>query len=302
MNGLKLGSYASARGPRAAIIVGDMLYDAADATGRNDFARVTAILDHWDDAAAALDRVSAYDGAGLPLAAVELLAPVLYPHAVYCAGANYQDHIDAVGRRHGLPPQPSAKSLGVGPFFFMKAPRTIVAPTAAVVNESQALDYEIELAVVIGRPTRGVAVADALSCVAGYTIANDLSARDRIMRAQLPEGSPFRYDWGSHKNFDGACPMGPWIVPATEIGDPQALSLKTWVNGELRQDSTTAKMLYSIGEQIAALSRFTTLYPGDVLLTGTPEGVGAETGRWIDKGDVVRMAIGGIGEIVTTIR
>ena len=303
MNGFKLGSYASDRGARAAIIVGDALYDAADATGRPEFSHVTAILDQWDDGASALRRAaSALNGGGIPLAEAELLAPVLYPHAVYCTGANYQDHMDAVARHRGMPLQASPKLLGVGPFFFIKVPRTIVAPTAEVVNESASFDYEIELAVIIGRPTRGVSAADALNYVAGYTVSNDLSARDRLVRAQLPDGSPFRYDWGSHKNFDGACPMGPWIVPAADIADPQALSLRTWVNDELRQDSTTAKMIFSISEQIEALSRYTTLYPGDVLLTGTPEGVGAETSRWLVKGDVVRMAIDGIGEIATTIR
>ncbi|MET3762257.1 fumarylacetoacetate hydrolase family protein [Sphingomonas sp. UYEF23] len=302
MNGFKLANYASERGPRAAIVVGDLLYDVADITGRADYASTTTILDQWDEAEEALGQAAAKaNGGGMKIDPTNLLAPVLYPHAVYCTGANYQEHMDAVSRHRGMPLQPGPKEMGVGPFFFMKAPRTVVSPIADVVKDTQALDYEVELAVVIGRKARGVSAANALDYVAGYTVANDLSARDRIMRTKLAEGSPFRFDWNGHKNFDGGCPLGPWIVPAAAIGDPQALAMKTWVNGELRQDASTATMIFSVAEQIEALSRFSTLYPGDLILTGTPAGVGAESSTWIDKGDVVRMEIAGIGEITTTI-
>ena len=297
-----LATYESDAGPRAAVVIGQRLYDAASLADRAQYASVLAILAEWDDAAPWLESLAATPpSGGEALAAATLHAPVLYPGAIYCAGANYQDHMDAVAKHRGMPPQPSPREIGVGPFFFLKTPRCIVGPGAAVANESEALDFEIELAVIIGRKARRVAATDALHYVAGYTVANDLSARDRILRTKLPDMSPFKYDWGSHKNFDGACPLGPIIVPASAIGDPQALSLRTWVNEELRQDSSTGKMIFSVAEQIESLSAFNTLYPGDVILTGTPKGVGAETSNFLKKGDRIRMEIGGIGEITTMI-
>ena len=119
--------------------------------------------------------------------------------------------------------------------------------------------------------------------VAGYCCANDLSARDRISREKIPPNSPFKYDWIGQKNFDGACPLGPWIVPASAIPDPQNLSIRTFVNDAVKQDSNTGKMLFTAVEQIAYLSQRITLHPGDVVLTGTPAGVGAETGQRLSR-------------------
>ncbi len=303
MQDFKLASYASARGARAGIVANDRLYDAADAAQNPAYESLEAIVADWARASSALFSVSkTLNGGGQPVSDVQLLAPLRLPGTIYCAGANYQDHMDAVAKHRGLPPQPSPKAVGAGPFFFIKAGGCVVGPNATVENESEALDFEIELAVIIGREARKVPAADALDYVAGYTVANDLSARDRIMRPQMPDSSPFKYDWGSHKNFDGSCPLGPWIVPASMIPDPQALSLKTWVNDELRQNSTTGGMVFSVAELIEGASRFNTLYPGDIILTGTPAGVGAETSTWVHKGDVIRMEIGGIGSISTRIQ
>jgi len=137
--------------------------------------------------------------------------------------------------------------------------------------------------------------------VAAYTAANDLSARDLSRRPGVSDVSPFKYDWIGQKSFDGACPLGPWLVPASEIPDPQNLALKLWVNDSLRQDSSTARMIFSVAEQIAYLSSRITLYPGDVILTGTPAGVGAETGVFLKRGDTVKLSVEKIGELVTTI-
>ena len=302
MKRYRLATYDSDRGPRAAILMNGHARDAAEATGRAAYASVLSILEDWNNAGRAIaEAVDAPATGTMPVLEMKFLSPVLYPGTIYCAGANYQDHMDAVARHRGLPPQPSPKDIGVGPFFFLKARRSVVGPDSEVVNESKAFDFEIELAVVIGRKARAVSKADALGYVAGYTVANDFSARDRILRPQLPDSSPFKYDWGSHKNFDGSCPLGPWIVPASDIPDPQALSMKTWVNGEIRQDSNSSRMIFTVAEQIEALSRFNTLYPGDVILTGTPAGVGAETGVWLKKGDVVRMEIERIGEITSRV-
>jgi 2-keto-4-pentenoate hydratase/2-oxohepta-3-ene-1,7-dioic acid hydratase in catechol pathway len=162
---------------------------------------------------------------------------------------------------------------------------------------SQRLDWEIEMVVVIGTTARCVPVENALEHVAGYTIANDLSARDLSTRPEIHEAIPFRTDWTAHKCFDGSLPCGPWITPASQISDPQQLDLKLWVNDQLMQDSNTGQMVYSVAQQIAKLSINKTLYPGDMILTGTPAGVGAGRGVFLKSGDKVRMAIGGIGEL-----
>ena len=156
------------------------------------------------------------------------------------------------------------------------------------------MDWEVELAAVIGRTAKNVPEDKALSYVAGYTIANDLSARDRGRRPTFGDTSPFKADWTKHKSFDGSCPLGPWIVPASDIKDPQNLGLKLWVNGVLKQDSNTSDMIFNLAEQIATCPRGMTLHPGDLILTGTPAGVGAGTrrvpqgrrrGEDLDRGD-----------------
>jgi 2-keto-4-pentenoate hydratase/2-oxohepta-3-ene-1,7-dioic acid hydratase in catechol pathway len=166
---------------------------------------------------------------------------------------------------------------------------------------SQRLDWEIEMAVVIGITARGVSAERALEHVAGYTIANDLSARDLSTRPEIHEAIPFRTDWTTHKCFDGSLPCGPWITPASQISDPQKLDLKLWVNDELMQDSNTTQMVYSVAQQIAKLSINKTLYPGDMILTGTPAGVGAGRGVFLKSGDKVRMRIERIGELQHSI-
>ncbi len=163
------------------------------------------------------------------------------------------------------------------------------------------LDWEIELAAVIGRPAKDVPKEKALNYVAGYTAANDLSARDRGRRPGVEATSFFKMDWTKHKSFDGSCPLGPWIVPASDIADPQKLGLKLWVNGALKQDSNTGKMLFTLAEQIEQLSINMTLHPGDLILTGTPAGTGAESGEFLKAGDVVKIWIEEIGEFSNKI-
>ena len=159
------------------------------------------------------------------------------------------------------------------------------------------MDWEVELVAVIGKVAKKVPLAKALSYVAGYTIGNDLSSRDRGRRASVPDSSPFKWDWTKHKSFDGSCPLGPWIVLASDIGDPQKLGLKLWVNGEIKQDSHTSGMIFTLAEQIEELSAGMTLYPGDLIMTGTPAGVGAGRGEFLKAGDVVKLWIEKIGEI-----
>jgi 2-keto-4-pentenoate hydratase/2-oxohepta-3-ene-1,7-dioic acid hydratase in catechol pathway len=166
---------------------------------------------------------------------------------------------------------------------------------------SHQLDWEAELVAVIGRQCAGVEPAAALHYVAGYTIANDLSARHMMRRADQPDSAPFLYDWLGHKSFDGSCPLGPWIVPACAIPDPQRLSIKLWVDDRLRQDGHTSDMIFSVAEQISYLSQRMTLYPGDIVLTGTPSGVGAESNEYLAPGNRVRIEIDAVGELHVTV-
>jgi 2-keto-4-pentenoate hydratase/2-oxohepta-3-ene-1,7-dioic acid hydratase in catechol pathway len=146
-----------------------------------------------------------------------------------------------------------------------------------------------------------VTAETALDHVAGYMCANDLSARDHFVRDQADPSSPFRYDWIGHKSFNGSCPLGPVFTPAEFVGSPENLDIKLWVNGEIRQDSNTRNHLYNVAEQIAHLSARTDLYPGDVILTGTPAGVGMERGIFLKRGDVTKVWIDGLGELETRI-
>lgn len=298
----KLLSYASARGPRAGLLIGEHVIDAADATACPAWSTVMGALACWDEAHAAFSRVAAQDG--LPLRDVQLLAPILYPGDIYCAGANYADHVQEMARASGREPGKNLKELGEQPWFFIKSGRSaVVGPDAQVrlPPYSQAVDWEIELAVVIGRETKNIAARDALSCVAGYTIANDLSARDMMKRDKVPPGTTFHLDWLSQKCFDGACPLGPWIVPAADIVDPHRLAMQLWIGDELMQDSNTGNMIFDIAEQIEMLSSRVTLYPGDLVLTGTPAGVGVPRKRFLKPGEQLRLMIEGIGELRHTM-
>ncbi len=238
---------------------------------------------------------------GQPLSEVKLLAPVLYPPTIYCAGANYTDHVANMAKIQNIPLDPDPHELGLHPWHFVKVSRCAVATGDAVELPSAKLDWEAELGLVIGTKMKNVPLAKALERVAFYTIGNDLSARDLTARPHIAFQSPFKYDWIGQKVFDGACPMGPWLVPAAEIGDPQKLSIKLWVNGVLKQDSNTSRMIFTAAEQIAHLSSRITLYPGDVVLTGTPSGVGAERGEFLRHGDTVKITIEKIGDLVTKI-
>ena len=306
----KLLSYQAGRDARAGVLVGDIVYDAAKITGDSAHSSVLGILKDWSKAkrvlAQAAKRIE--DGKsrakGVALKRTRLLAPVLYPGNIYCAGANYTDHMAEMARAAGQAPGPTMKELGEKPWHFVKTSKSsIVGPGAKVRLPlfSQMVDWEVELAVVMGKTVKDVPVEKALDCVAGYTIANDLSARDVMKREKNPSASPFYWDWLSQKCFDGACPLGPWIVPASDIPDPQKLGLKLWVNDRLMQDSHTSKMIFDTAEQIAMLSSRVTLHPGDLILTGTPAGVGMGRRLFLKPGDTVRLWIEGIGELSNTM-
>jgi 2-keto-4-pentenoate hydratase/2-oxohepta-3-ene-1,7-dioic acid hydratase in catechol pathway len=306
MAGYKLATYQSMEGPRAGLVVGETVFDAAELTGQSSYATVLGILDDWPRAGAALQTSlgkAARNTRGIPLQQTRLRAPVLWPSAIYCAGANYSDHAAEMAKRANRPPEPDPKSLGLKPWHFLKASRSLADPGATISasHYSQKLDWEVELAVVIGKPAKNVSVETALDFVAGYAAANDLSARDLSRRPQIADTSAFKSDWIGQKSFDGSCPLGPWIVPAQDIPDPQNLAIRLWVNDVIKQDSNTGNMIYGIAEQIAHLSAGMTLHPGDVILTGTPAGVGSARNEFLQPGDVVKIEIEHIGSLINKL-
>jgi acylpyruvate hydrolase len=229
----------------------------------------------FDDGSTVKDRLASGDrtpatGPDLALDDVELLAPHV-PRAIFGIGLNYAAH----AREQGAEP-PAA------PIVFMKLPSSVVAPGAPVSAPAivKRLDYEGELAIVMG----------AGGEIAGYAVADDLSARD--LQKREPQ-------WTRAKGFDGSCPFGPWVTTADEVAAPGDLALRTWVNGELRQDSRTSDLIFSIPELVAFLRETMTLEPGDLILTGTPSGVGQylDPPQFLASGDVVRIEIEGLGVI-----
>ena len=304
----KLLSYASEGRVRSGLLVNDRIHDLAQLTGDEADSSVLGVLEAWTAARARIEqaatRAAQSPAAGQPLAAVRLTAPILYPSAIYCAGANYSDHVREMARASGRELGPDPKAAALRPWHFLKPARAVLAAdneTVWLPRASKTVDWEVELAVVIGRAARDVSVDQALDYVAGYTVANDLSARDLSRRPPIAETAPFFFDWLAHKVFDGSCPLGPWITPAQQIKDPQNLNLGLRINGVMKQESNTGQMIFNIAEQIAHLSSLRTLYPGDLVLTGTPSGVGAGRGEFLKPGDSVEAWIEGIGTLHTPI-
>jgi 2-keto-4-pentenoate hydratase/2-oxohepta-3-ene-1,7-dioic acid hydratase in catechol pathway len=306
-----------AGGPKAGIVIADDWFDlagAAKVAGRSHLQRALLddLLDDWDASrtelaglahAVSSDR-AAFAAAAINRSDVELLAPQVRPGAIYGAGANYRDHVEAMGRAFNMKLVLDPKGEGIPPWHFLKSGRTTLSGHRGAVPfppRTERLDWEAELAVVIGRRAFKVSTDEALGCVAGYMCANDLSARDHLVRQAVDATSPFRFDWIGHKCFTGSCPLGPVFTPAEFVGSPETLDIKLWLNGELRQNSNTNNHLYGVADQIAYLSERLDLYPGDVILTGTPAGVGMETGTFLKRGDVLRVAIEGLGELETNI-
>jgi 2-keto-4-pentenoate hydratase/2-oxohepta-3-ene-1,7-dioic acid hydratase in catechol pathway len=311
----RLASYANSGGAaRAGIVVDAWLLDVDTALadsplpGREGgFSSVLEVLRAGPETHPALQRSARAVRAGnlrrgTPLAEVQLLAPVLYPGAILCAGANYRDHIAEMSQAMNLPPEPDPHELGLNPWHFVKTAACIRETGAriALPAYSKKVDWEAEVALVIGRECRNVDVDHALEYAAGLTVANDLSARDHLRREGIAPDSPFRYDWLSQKCFDGALPLGPWITPLDEFEDVGSLRVRLWVNDELMQDSSTVNMIFSMAEQVAHLSTRITLQPGDVVCTGTPAGCGSARGRFLQPGDRVRAWVEGVGELTST--
>ena len=289
--------------PRAALIVGDRAIDIAAATGRPGDADLLAIAQDWDAAQPRLADLAARADLPIDLRDAVFLPPLLRPGAIYCAGANYADHAAEMAALKGQPAPPDPHDLGLRSWHFLKTMHCLAGAGGEVKPHPRAkkIDWEAELAVVIHRKGANISEADALDHVLGYTAANDLSARDLAARPGMPDGSSFKFDWVAHKNWDGSCPIGPWIAPAATIGDPQKLAIELTVNGVVKQRSNTSEMIFNIREQIADISCNVTLWPGDIILTGTPAGVGAGRGEFLKSGDLVRVRIEGLGPLETRL-
>jgi len=232
-------------------------------------------------------------GAALPLAEVRLLAPLPRPRRnLWCVGRNYHAHAKELSASVFKDNDANPESW---PIVFTKVPECVVGPRDDVLlpaGVSSQIDYEAELAVVIGKGGKNIPRARALEHVFGYTVVNDVTARDVQMRHQ---------QWDMGKSFDTFCPMGPWIATADEF-DGTRTRVRCWVNGELRQDGPTENMIFDIPFLIETISRGITLYPGDVIATGTPAGVGMgmQPPRYLAAGDVVRVEVEGLGVIENT--
>ena len=232
----------------------------------------------------------------LPLADVTLRAPFPRPaRNVFCVGKNYHEHAKEFAQS-GF--DSTAKEVvPEAPVVFTKPPSSVIGPGDTVpghLDTTNSVDYEGELAVVIGQGGRGISEADAMTHVFGYTIVNDVTAR--LLQQKHRQ-------WVLGKGIDGFCPMGPAVLTADEVADPRALRLRTWVNGELRQDARVADLIFDIPTLIATISRYITLEPGDIIATGTPVGVGIgfNPPRFLQAGDVVRVEVDGIGVLENPI-
>lgn len=274
---MKLATFLDNGVRKIGAVVGDAVV-AAGAEAPND---MPAFLAAGDSARQALQALIDADAPRIALTDVTLLAPIPSPGKLLGVGLNYADHIGETGLEK--PEYPT---------FFTKQSTCVIGPGAAIHIPpiSDKVDYEGELAIVIGQRCKNVSVENARSVIAGYTICNDVTVRD--WQARTPT-------WTLGKSFDTHGPLGPWLITADEIADPHNLTLKTWVDGELRQNANTGEMIFNCYELIAYLSQVMTLEPGDVISTGTPAGVGVKMKPrgYLQPGQTVRIEIEGIGTL-----
>ena len=298
---MRLLTYERDGAPRLGLLLADRAVDLADAASSLGVGRLPDdMLPFIEEGAPALQRVRdlvatlSSDAAALarcsrPLAEVRLLAPVPRPRRnIVCVGLNYAEHAAESRVTQGLPEHP---------VFFTKPPSTVIGPEAPIPwhgHVSRRIDWEVELVAVIGRGGRDIPEERALEHVFGYTVGNDVTARDLQARHQ---------QWYKGKGLDGFCPLGPWIVTSDELPDPQDLRLRLRVNGVTKQDASTSDMIFSVARLIAVWSLGMTLEPGDLLMTGTPAGVGfaRQPPEYLQPGDLVEAEIEGIGLLRNTV-
>jgi 2-keto-4-pentenoate hydratase/2-oxohepta-3-ene-1,7-dioic acid hydratase in catechol pathway len=269
-------------------------WDAAALAGE-DVGDMLDLIRRWP----ALRGRLAPRGPGIELARVRLDAPIPRPpRNVLCVGKNYRAHAHEFAKSgYDSSAQGAADAVPPAPVFFTKAPECVIGPGAAIrwpEGVSDQVDYEAELAVVIGAGGRGLSRAGAMAHVFGYTIVNDVTARDLQARHR---------QWFLGKSLDTFCPMGPWIVTADALDPAAGVDVRCWVNGELRQEASTRELVFDVPTLLATISAGTTLVPGDLLATGTPAGVGVgfDPPRFLRPGDRVRIEISGIGVLENVV-
>lgn len=256
------------------------------------------LFDDWEKSEAKLATLSgslrkSRSGALAKPASDDFMAPLQYPNKLILGGANYYDHMRIDAK------MPDFRKENAIPVFFLKAPTTSLVGCGKTVRypkQTTKLDWEIELAVIMGKGGRNISENDALGMVAAYTVGIDFSARDW----QFHPKHPFKFDLFGGKSFDDSCPLGPKIVPATFV-DSGNLQLRLFVNGEMKQNGNTRDMIWPVAEEIAEASKHLTLEPGDVILTGTPAGVGLATGTYLKVGDKIDAEIEGLGRLSVEI-
>lgn len=302
---MKLATYLSETGPRTGAVAGDRVIDLAAALDLSGLAPASLAAtmqsllaagpDGLQTAAAVVEwhRQSGSETPNFDLTDVQLLAPLPNPGKLMCLAGNYADHILEGG---GVFPGKDKMT----PHFFMKPATAIIGPDVAIriPSSTKFADWELELAVVVGKTGRGFSVEEAQSAIVGYTIFNDISARELSFRDNLPmqEGDGF-FDWLVGKWLDTFGPMGPWITTADEITDPSALRMQLFLNDELQQDASTGQMIFSPAEALAFISQFVTVEPGDMISMGTPAGVGHSKKLRLQPGDRIRGEIAELGTL-----
>jgi 2-keto-4-pentenoate hydratase/2-oxohepta-3-ene-1,7-dioic acid hydratase in catechol pathway len=279
-----------------------------------------AVLESWDTTFPALeamhasllrDRAAQTQAARalVPLSKLQIHAPIQAPRQIFCSGANYRKHVidliidqdspenagmDREQRRAYATQLMDRRAASGKPFVFNKCVSTITGPFDAIVlpREAQQPDWELELGVLIGRPTRRVPRSEALSYVAGYVIVNDITERTLVFRPDIPQ---MGMDWLSSKNSPTFLPMGPYLTPAAFVKDPQDLRITLRLNGEIKQDESTADMIIDVARIIEFISATVQLRPGDLICSGSPSGNGTHYNRFLRHGDVVEGSISGLG-------
>ena len=275
---MKLATFTDGSAPQLGVVIGEVIVPLS-AAGAAVPTTMIDLIAGWDAAQPALAALG--DAGARPLAEVTLLPPIPRPGKIMALGQNYADHIKEMGSE-----PPSAQ------VWFCKQLSAVNAPFAPIQipRVSDKIDYEVELVVVIGKRGRHIAHEAALDHVFGYCVGNDVSVRD--WQKATPQ-------WVLGKSFDTHAPFGPWITTADEIGDPHRLGIRSLVNGEVRQDSNTRELIFTIRDQIAHLSKAMTLEPGDLIYSGTPGGVGAgfSPPKFLKVGDTIRCEIDELGAI-----
>jgi 2-keto-4-pentenoate hydratase/2-oxohepta-3-ene-1,7-dioic acid hydratase in catechol pathway len=282
---MRLVTFHGEDGLRLGVETGAGVVDATEAVGDGVRASVRSVAAADGAVLERLRQTAGEASDAVPIEQLRLAPAVPDPGKIICVGLNYRKH----AAEGGMP-------VPEQPIYFAKYANSLAASgdEVAIPAVTGKADYEVELVAVIGRPARKVPTEQALDHVFGYATGNDLSARELQMRSS---------QWTYGKAIDGFAPLGPYVVTADEVPDPQALDLRCWVNGDLRQNSNTTDMVFGVAELVSDLSQIMTLEPGDVIYTGTPEGVvlGMADQPWLQPGDEVVCEVGGLGRLVTTL-